>query len=204
MQRVSVLPRKIISLPWLPAFLTVAGFFAYLLQAIDMARTKTSFLDEGLYVYKGWLFATGKYVPFQDYGLWTNHAILSFLIPGYIQKWFGPGLDVARYFMIFLAVLTLLGIWIFANRWGGKWWAAAAIWVMALNPAEIKVYTLALSEGLIAVMLIWILVLTVGVRRPLWQLMLGSGLAGLMILTRENMIFVLPLLFLYLLWHYGW
>ena len=204
MQRVSDVAKKLSSLPWLPVFLTIAGFIVYILQAIDVARTKTSFLDEGLYVYKGWLFATGRYVPFQDYGLWTNHAVLSFLIPGYIQKWFGPGLDVARYFMIFLAVLTLLGLWIFANRWGGKWWAAGAIWVMALNPAEIKVYTLALSEGLIAVMLAWMLVLTVGVKRPLWQIMLGSSLAGLMILTRENMLFVLPLLFLYLLWQYGW
>ncbi|HSB00732.1 MAG TPA: hypothetical protein VLE49_08785 [Anaerolineales bacterium] len=204
MQKVSVLAKKIISLPWLPACLTIAGFIIYTLQAIDIARTKTSFLDEGMYVYKGWLFATGKYVPFQDYGVWTNHAVLSFLIPGYIQKWFGLGLDVARYFMIFLAVLTLLGLWVFAKRWGGKWWAVGAIWVMALNPAEIKVYTLALSEGLIAVMLAWMLALAVGVKRPLWQLMLGSALAGLMFLTRENMIFVLPLLFLYLLWQYGW
>ncbi|HLO29634.1 MAG TPA: hypothetical protein VK249_10895 [Anaerolineales bacterium] len=204
MQRVSSLVRKINSLSWLPAFLTVAGFIAYILAALDTARTKTSFLDEGMYVYKGWLFATGKYVPFQDYGLWTNHAVLSFLIPGYIQKWFGLGLDVARYFMIFLSVLTLLGLWIFSRRWGGKWWATAAIWIMALNPAEIKVYTLALSEGLIAVMLAWMLVLAVGVKRPIWQIMLGSGLAGLMILTRENMVFVLPLLFLYLLWQYGW
>lgn len=204
MQRASAFFRKVTSLPWLPAILTVAGFVTYILSAINIARTKTSFLDEGLYVYKGWLFATGRYAPFQDYGLWTNHAVLSYLIPGYIQKWFGPGLDVARYFMIFLAVLTLLALWIFARRWGGKWWAVAAVWVMALNPAEIKVYTLALSEGLIAVMLAWILVLTVGVRRPLWQILLGSGLAGLMILTRENMVFVLPILFLYLLWQYGW
>jgi hypothetical protein len=204
MSRASAFARKLISLPWLPTALTVAGFAVYVLEAIETARTKTSFLDEGLYVYKGWLFATGKYVPFQDYGLWTNHAVLSFLIPGYIQKWFGPGLDVARYFMIFLAVLTLLGMWVFARRWGGRWWAAAAVWVIALNPAAVKVYTLALSEGLIAVMLVWMLVLTVGVKRPLWQILLGSGLAGLMILTRENMIFVLPLLFLYLLWQYGW
>ena len=204
MQSLSALVRKINSLSWLPAILTAAGFITYILQAINTARTKTSFLDEGLYVYKGWLFATGQYVPFQDYGLWTNHAILSFLIPGYIQKWFGPGLDTARYSMIVLAVLTLVGLWIFAKRWGGKWWAAAAIWVIALNPAEIKVYTLALSEGLIAVMLAWILVLTVGVKRPLWQIMLGSALAGLMILTRENMLFVLPLLVLYLSWQYGW
>jgi hypothetical protein len=204
MQKVSAGIRKVGSLTWLPVFLAVVGSIVYLVQAIDIARTKTSFLDEGLYVYKGWLFATGQYVPFQDYGVWTNHAVLSFLIPGYVQKWFGPGLDVARYFMIFLGMLTLLGLWVFANRWGGKWWAAAAIWVMALNPAEIKIYTLALSEGLIAVMLVWILVLTVGVKRPLWQILLGSALAGLMILTRENMLFVLPLLFLYLLWQYGW
>ena len=204
MQRVSVLIKRIASIPWLPLVLTVAGFATYIVQAIDTARTKTSFLDEGLYVYKGWLFATGQYVPFQDYGLWTNHAVLSFLIPGYIQKWFGPGLDVARYFMIVLAVLTLLSMWVFARRWGGQWWAAASVWVIALNPAEVKVYTLALSEGLIAVMLAWMLVFTVGIKRPLWQILLGSGLAGLMILTRENMIFVLPLLFLYLLWQYGW
>jgi hypothetical protein len=204
MQTISLLARKVMSLPWLPTALTVAGFLVYILQAIHIARTKTSFLDEGLYVYKGWLFATGQYAPFQEYGLWTNHAVLSFLIPGYVQKWFGPGLDIARYFMILLAVLTLVALWIFARRWGGKWWAAAAIWMIALNPAEIKVYTLALSEGLIAVMLAWMLVLTVGVKRPVWQLMLGAGLAGLMILTRENMIFVLPLLVLYLLWQYGW
>jgi hypothetical protein len=204
MQRVSDLIKRIASIPWLPLVLTVAGFATYIVEALETARTKTSFLDEGLYVYKGWLFATGQYVPFQEYGLWTNHAVLSFLIPGYIQKWFGPGLDVARYFMILLAVLTLLGMWVFARRWGGQWWAAASIWVIALNPAEVKVYTLALSEGLIAVMLAWMLVLTVGIKRPLWQILLGAGLAGLMILTRENMIFVLPLLFLYLLWQYGW
>jgi hypothetical protein len=204
MQRVSAFLRKIDSILWLPAILTVAGFLTYLLQAIEIAHEKTSFLDEGLYVYKGWLFATGQYAPFQEYGPWTNHAVLSFLIPGTIQKWFGPGLDVARYFMIVLAMFTLLGLWVFARRWGGRWWAAGAIWALALNPAGIKVYTLALSEGLIALMLVWMLVLTVGIRRPLWQLMLGSALAGLMILTRENMIFVLPLLFLYLLWQYGW
>src|SRR5512147_2586332 len=163
MQKVSNVLKKLGSLAWLPICLALAGGVVYLVQAIDIARTKTSFLDEGLYVYKGWLFAIGKYVPFQDYGLWTNHAVLSFLIPGYIQKWFGPGLDVARYFMIVLAVITLLGLWLFARRWGGPWWAAAVVWVMALNPAEIKLYTLALSEGLIAVMLVWILVLTVGV-----------------------------------------
>ncbi|HMB24945.1 MAG TPA: hypothetical protein VKP08_19005, partial [Anaerolineales bacterium] len=99
---------------------------------------------------------------------------------------------------------TLLGLWVFARRWGGKWWAVGAVWIMALNPAEIKVYTLALSEGLVAVMLAWMLVLAVGIKRPLWQVMLGSMLAALMFLTRENMIFVLPLFSLYVFWQHGW
>src|SRR5258705_11359903 len=98
MQKVVVSVRRIASLPWLPAFFTIAGFIAYILRAVEIARTKTSFLDEGLYLYKGYLFANGLRTPFADYGVWTNHAILSFLIPGYIQKWFCSGLETGLYF----------------------------------------------------------------------------------------------------------
>ena len=203
MQKVVVLVRKIASLPWLPAFLTIAGFLAYILRAVEIALTKTSFLDEGLYLYKGYLFANGLQTPFADYGLWTNHAILSFLIPGYIQKWFGPGLATGRYFMIFLSLFTLLGLWVFAKRWGNAWWAAGAVWVMALNPAEIKIHTLAISEGLVAALLVWIVVLVVGEQRPLWQVLLGAALTAPLVLTRENMAFVPPILFLYIFWQHG-
>jgi len=151
MQSLPVLAKKLNTYPWLPVFLALAGFVAYILGAMEIARTTTSYLDEGLYLYKGYLFATGQQVPFADYGVWTNHAILSFLIPGYIQKWFGPGLETGRYFMILLSLFTLLGLWVFARRWGNAWWAAGAVWVMALNPAEIKIHTLAISEGLAGV-----------------------------------------------------
>ncbi len=204
MQNFSVFVRKIQSLPWLPAFLTIAGFIAYLLQALGIARTTTSFLDEGLYLYKGYLFANGLQTPFADYGVWTNHAILSFLIPGYIQKWFGPGLETGRYFMIFLSLFTLLGLWIFAKRWGNAWWAAGAVWVMVLNPAEIKIHTLAISEGLVAALLVWIVVFSVGEERPLWQILLSATLTAPLVLTRENMAFVPPILFLYVFWQHGW
>ena len=204
MQSLSVLARKLNSYPWLPAFLAIAGFLAYILRAVEIARTKTSFLDEGLYLYKGYLFATGQQIPFADDGVWTNHAILSFLIPGYIQKWFGPGLETGRYFMIFLSLFTLLGLWVFAKRWGNPWWAAGAVWVMALNPAEIKVHTLAISEGMVAAMLVWIAVLVSGAKRPLWQVLLGAALTAPLVLTRENMAFVPPILFLYIFWQHGW
>ena len=203
-QNVSVFVKKIKSIPWLPAFLAITGFVAYLFQAFEIARTTTSFLDEGLYLYKGYLFANGLQTPFADYGLWTNHAILSFLIPGYIQKWFGPGLEAGRYFMIFLSLFTLLGLWVFAKSWGNAWWAAGAVWVMVLNPAEIKIHTLAISEGLVAALLVWIVVLVVGEDRPLWQILLGAALTAPLVLTRENMAFVPPIVLLYIFWQHGW
>jgi hypothetical protein len=204
MQSVSAITRKIISIPWLPYAVALAGGFVYIFHAVLIAHTKTSFLDEGLYLYKGYLFVNGLQTPFADYDVWTNHAILSFLIPGYIQKWFGPGLETGRYFMIFLSIFTLLGLWVFARRWGNLWWAAGAVWVMALNPAEIKVHTLVLSEGPIAAMLVWVVVLTVGEKRPLWQILLGASLTAPLVLTRENMAFVPPILFLYIFWQHGW
>src|SRR5215216_1887705 len=204
MQNGPVPVRRIISISWLPVFLTIAGFVAYLLRAVQIARTKTSFLDEGLYLYKGYLFANGLQIPFADYGVWTNHAIFSFLIPGYIQKWFGPGLETGRFFMIFLSLFTLLGLWIFAKRWGNAWWAAGVVWVMVLNPAEIKIHTLAISEGMVAALLVWIVVLAVGEKRPLWQILLAAALTAPLVLTRENMAFVPPILFLYIFWQHGW
>lgn len=204
MQNIAASARRIISIPWLPTVLSVAGFLGYLLGALQIARTRTSFLDEGLYLFKGYLFATGQQIPFADYGVWTNHAILSFLIPGYAQKWFGPGLDTGRYFMIFLSLLTLLGLWAFAKRWGNAWWAVGAVWAMALNPAEIKIHTLAISEGTVAALLVWIVMLTVGQERPLWQVLLGAALTAPLVLTRENMAFVPPILFVYIFWQHGW
>ncbi len=204
MQNALASVRKIVSISWVPAFLTIAGFFAYVLRAAEMARTKTSFLDEGLYLYKGYLFANGLQTPFADYGVWTNHAILSFLIPGYIQKWFGPGLETGRTFMIFLSLFTLLGLWVFAKRWGNVWWAAGVVWVMVLNPAEIKIHTLAISEGLVAALLVWIVVLVVGEKRSLWQILLSAALTAPLVLTRENMAFVPPILFIYIFWQHGW
>ena len=128
---------------------------------------------------------------------------LAFLIPGYIQLIFGPGIRTARYAAIFWAVLMLLGFWILARRFGGKWWAAAAVWTLALNPAMLKAYSTAVSQGLVICMLVWSLVLVMGERRPLWQVVLGAVLAGLMGMTRINMLPVLPLLLIYIFWQHG-
>jgi hypothetical protein len=68
----------------------------------------------------------------------------------------------------------------------------------------IKIYSGGATQSTIACLLAWSLALSLGEKRPLWQLMLSGFLAGLMILVRQNMLPVLPLLALYALWQYGW
>ena len=167
------------------------------------SHSLASVLDEGLYLFKGLLFAAGRYTPFQDYGPWTNHMPLSFLIPGYVQELFGSGIRTGRYFYILLGLLMLVGIWILARKWGGPWWAAAAVWVMAINPAIIKIYSQSASQALVACMLTWVLVLCLADERPTWVLAIGSILAGLILLTRINLAPLLPLLWIYIFWQHG-
>ncbi len=189
--------------PWLAEGLAIAGGLVYTIQSWIYAHTQSSILDEGAYLLKGFLFATGKYTPFQDYGPWSNHMPFSFLIPGYVQVIFGPGIRTGRYFAIALGVLTVLGLWFLSRRVGNRWWATAAVWLIALNVPLIKTYSVMASQGLVAFMFVWILVLTLGNQRPTWQLLLGAALAALMLLTRLNLTPVLPILILYLFWESG-
>lgn len=189
---------------WFGRVLAAVGAAVYLAQSIVYAVTQKSMLDEGFYLYKGLLFASGIYRPFQDYGPWTHKAPFAYLIPGYLQVWFGPGLLTGRIFAVVFSLLVLLGLWLLARRLGGEGWAAAAVWAMALNPALIKYYAIASAEGLVACLLVWSLFLTIGEERPVWQMILGAVLAGVLVMTRQNMMPVLLLLLLYIGWQHGW
>ena len=184
--------------------LAVLGGILYLYQSWIYAHIQTTVLDEGSYLLKGYLYAVGKYWPFQDYGPWSNHMPLSFLIPGYIQILFGPGLRTGRFFAIFLGCLMLVGLYLLVRRMGGKWWALGAILAVALNPAEVKIYSMALSQVLVACLLVWSLFFTLGEGRSLWQIALGSVLVSLMGLTRLNLFPVLPLFVGYIFWQHKW
>ena len=191
-------------IPYLIELITLIGLIFYLGQSWYFANSLDSIGDEGSYLYKGYMFARGDYYPFQEYTFWTNKAPLSFLIPGYIQLWFGPGLREARYFAIFLGFLMMVAIWIVAQRLGGKAWAAVAVWVFALAFSQISVYSEAVSQGLVACMLAWMFVFTLGERgRPLWQLVLGSALSVFIVMTRQNMAVVPVFLVAYIFWQYG-
>jgi hypothetical protein len=52
-------------------------------------------------------------------------------------------------------------------------------------------------------MLTWVLVFSLGAERPVWQIVGSAFLTGIMILTRENMVFIIPLLILYIFWQHG-
>lgn len=182
----------------------VLAGICYLAQVIVYAHTSLSNLDEGAYLYKGMLFASGQYWPYQEYGPWTNHMPLSFLIPGATQVLFAPGLRSGRYLVIVIGLLLLLGVWLVARRLGGKWWAAAAVAVLALNSVLITAYSLVVSQILIACLLAWALVFTLGEDRPTWQLSLGAALAGISVATRENLLPMFPILLGYIFWQHGW
>ena len=186
-----------------PELLALLGAILYLIQAIVYLHHRLPNLDEGSYLYKGYLLAKGVYQPFQPYGFWINKMYLSFFVWGWVQALFGPGLLAPRYVAVFLSLFSLLGLWIVSRRLGNRWLAAAAVWVLALNPTLISLYSTARSEVVIICLLTWMLVFAIGAQRPVWQIVASAFLAGIMVLTRENMVFMLPLFILYLFWQHG-
>ena len=57
------------------------GLLLYLGQAARFARTGVSSLDEGAYLYKGYLYASGQYAPFEPYGPQSRIVAMSFCEP---------------------------------------------------------------------------------------------------------------------------
>jgi hypothetical protein len=189
---------------FLPIFITGAAGILYAIQAWYFSRIQRSLLDEGNYLLKGYLFVTKQYTPYQDFGPWTNKMPLSFLIPGWIQQLFSPGLLTGRNYAFILSLLILIFSVIIGLRLGGKWGGALTAIIFACSPAPLKIYTKVLTEGLTATMLLISLIFILGENRPTWQLILGSFVAGLIPVTRINLLPVLPVILLYLWILYGW
>lgn len=199
----SRLVAKLTAFPRLPEILAILAGLVYLVQSIGFAYTQWSVVDEGNYAYKGWLFVTGQYTPFQDYGVWTNHMPFSFLILGAVQFLFGPGIRTIRYFMVVVGCLLLLALWLTSRRLAGRWAAAVCLWFVALNPFPISDYSVGIAEGPVACILAWTLYFTLGENRSKRELIIGGLLAGVLVLTRENMVLVLPFLCAYVFWQRG-
>ncbi|MEX2161902.1 MAG: glycosyltransferase family 39 protein [Anaerolineales bacterium] len=201
-QRARQLTTKVATYPLLPDLLSLLGGLIYAIQTLVYVATSRGMLDEGLYLIKGWYFATGQYAPFQDYGLLTNHMPLAFLIPGTVLKIFGANLLIGRLYAVVLGLAGLACLYWLARRLSGKWWAAFAVWGIVLNVALVRIYSLALSQVLVAALLIFILLLSVR-RDPLpWQVTLAGLLAGAMLMVRINMFPFAILWVLYIFWQH--
>ncbi len=190
---------------WLADAVAGAGTLVYAVLSWQMSRTLTTLiLDESMYIVKGYFFAIGRYAPYQDYGPLTNHMPLAFMIPGYIQAWFGPGMDTARVFAFLVGLVMLAGVWLAFKRLGGRWWAALAVWAFALNPAWMEVFSQGLSQGIVNAFIVWAFVLLLSKQPKTWQLAAASALAALSVMTRINMLPIFGLLVLYIFWQHGW
>lgn len=188
---------------WVPEIVAILGGLVFFQRLWHFAHRLPSVIDEGMYLHKGFLFVSGRYLPYQDFGPWTDHMPFSFLIPGYTQLLFGLGIRTGRYYAVGLAMLLLLGVWIISKRLGGKWWAGLAVWVFALNPVLAQMYSAAASQVLAATLLVWVLVFGLGKDRPSWQLLLSISLATVLFLSRINMLPVPVLLLLYFYFQHG-
>lgn len=194
---------KIHRMAWLAVLAALLGGLLFAAQSWQYAHQQSSIVDEGAFLYLGYRFLNGTGASYAHLGLWNNYPPLSFVIPGMVQNLIGPGLRTGRYFAILVGLLMLVALWICARRLGGKWWAAAAVWAVALAPMQIKMYSLGMSQVLAACFLTWTLALILGEERPFWQITAGSLLAGLTVMTRQNLLPLIPLTIGYIFWQHG-
>lgn len=188
---------------YLPRILTGLSGIFLLVRSFRYANLLPARMDESLFLYKGLLFANGTYAPFEPYGLWTNKNPLSFLIPGWFQLIFGAGLRSGRIFSIMLGLLTILAIWIVVRKFTNEWLAFFATAAIALTPFYAWTFAQFISQSLVAALLAWTLVFTLGKEKPIWQIILGTILAVLVVQVRQNMLPVIPFLILYIFWENG-
>lgn len=155
-------------------------------------------MDEGNYIFKGLFYATGQYYPYQPYGFLSNKMPMSFLIPGWILQFFERGITAPRIYALLVSILFLIGLFLLIRRETNFSFALLGVWVFALNPIFIKTYSLAISQGLVACLFVWSLYFYFGKTRNQIQILIGSLLTSLVVMSRENMIPVIVFLWVYI------
>ncbi|MBN2386576.1 MAG: hypothetical protein JXB85_06110 [Anaerolineales bacterium] len=183
--------------------IALVGGILFFAQLWHYAHTQTTLVDEGMYLYFGSRFVGEGGIEYGNFGVWSYYPPLAFMIPGLFQQWFSPGLLAGRYYAVLISMVMVVTLWHTTKRLAGKWWAVALVWAVALMPIQIKIYSIALSQGLVACLLILVLGFVLGEKRSAWQIVVGSLLMGILIMTRQNMILALPILVAYVFFQHG-
>lgn len=177
------------------------GLLFYVLRSLHFAQHIPSTVwDEGMYMYKGWLFTSARFTPFEDGGVWTNQMPAAYFMAGLPQVMFGPGLAVGRYAAMLMGTLSMLGLGLAGNRLGGRWWGAAVLWVAALNTGWVMAFSQMFSQGMVSFLLAWMLYFMSSPKADQRELAAAALLAGLAGMVRINMLPLVPLVVMYIWW----
>ena len=179
------------------------SLYYFLVRSVNGAITLPSIMDEGSYAIKGLLFTTGKYIPYQPYGPWTNKMPLAFMIPGWIQQLFGRGIAVIRFSSFALQVIVIILLFFLGNRLKKPYGGILAVSLFVINPALQNFYSLGNSQVVSIFLLTLSLIFSIGGKRTLTELVAGDIFAAILVLTRENLAPYLIFLNLFFIWKYG-
>ncbi|MGV8025673.1 MAG: ArnT family glycosyltransferase [Anaerolineaceae bacterium] len=193
--------KKLISL--LPYIISIVFLTVYVILAIHYIQIIEPVMDEGTYLLKGKWYWEGTYQPFEENGPLTNKPPFAFYSLGISQILFPPGLASGRYFAIFLSILLLIGQWLTVKRLAGTWWAVFSIALYAISPAWIIYYSRAMTEVVTALLIVWSLYFLLGDGRKQWQLILGTILATLVVMVRQNLLPLFIFTLIYICWENG-
>jgi hypothetical protein len=189
---------------FLAILLALCGLAVFIFFSVQSAHAMVVTMDEGTYLLKGAWFLKGLYRPFEPGGPVTNKMPLSFLVPGISQILFEPGIRSGRYFSLFEGLVMLVGLWL--TTWKvskNLGWAAAIVWLTAINQNWVMYYARPMSQVTTAMFLVWSLYFLLGAQKKRWELALGLALACLVALTRQNMVTFLFFAGLYVVWAEG-
>ncbi len=186
-----------------PLLLSFGAFILFVMLSLKVTHSIPVSMDEGSYLLKGWWYLTGVYRPFQAYGPVTNKMPLAFLVPG-LSQLVEPGIRSGRYFSIFQGLIMLIGLWLTARRLSNRWLAALLVWVVVVNQNWLIYYARPFSQITTAMFLTWSLYFLLADERKPWEQTLGALLAGLVLLTRQNMVTYFVFTILYMIWQNGW
>lgn len=174
--------------PWKWEFLAFAAGVLYFVLVWHFVHFQDVMIDEGAYLYKGWLFIRGIYKPFQPYGPWTNKMPLSFLMYGVVQRLIGPGLATGRFFSALSTAVGLTGMWLLVRRLGDRRFATLSVWMYISTIALTRIAAWSVTEGICSAVMVWALFFLLDENPRKGYLFAGGVLTGLISALRINLV----------------
>ncbi|MBI1975583.1 MAG: glycosyltransferase family 39 protein [Candidatus Vogelbacteria bacterium] len=165
----------------------IATISAFLVEVVILILFRETWFDELLYSFKGYLIASGTYVPFTD--IVVEYPPLFIPIYGIPQILAGPSLYLARIVSTVILGLMLTSVYIVGKKLGNsRWWGIGAVWLLMSNVFLMGNYvsgTLYSLTALLLTLAFW--VETLSTSRSKKALYSGVVL-GLLLLARINML----------------